>query len=513
MTLDYRTYEEAAAQFSWDRRWELFDGDKASFNIAHECLDRREDDATAVRIKFADGRTERYSVGEIREPANQLANALDGRGLAKGSRVAVMLDPSLELYATMFGVWKHGSVYVQLSPMFGPDAVAYRLAESDAELLVTSADSAARSVPDAVDAEVVTVEADFADLLAGQPSTYDATTAAKDVSAIQFTSGTSGRPSATEMRHDTVTYVAVRSKFAYGIRPEDRFFCTSSPAWAHGLWIGTTAPLALGTAVGAYSGPFDPETALDALEEFRVTNFTAAATAFRKIKNSGLLEAYDLAVERVATAGEKMDTETQQYFEDRLGVSVADVYGVSEFGGMIMNYNGFEGWESKLGSIGKPFPGLEVAVLDEAGDRCPPGTVGEIAVVRGDGWFRTGDLGMEDEDGYYWHKGRKDDVIISAGYRIDPQEVEDSLLAAPEVLDAAVVESPDDERGSVVKAFVQPVGEPDDGLAEALQERVKADLSRHEYPREVEFVEELPRTAAGDKVQREKLRRREAGGA
>jgi acetyl-CoA synthetase len=509
MELDYETYQKAVESFCWDKRWALFDGDKSEFNITHECIDRRDDDATGVRIMFDSGETATYTVGEIRRNANRFANALADYGIGKDDRVAVMLDPCFELYVSMFGIWKHGSVYVQLSPMFGPDAIEYRLDDSDTDLLLTTESSLAGSVPESVDTDVLTVENGFEDLLDGRAAEYTPTTKAKDISAIQYTSGTSGNPSATEMRHDTITYVAVRSKFAYGIRPDDRFFCTSSPAWAHGLWIGTTAPLALDTAVGAYSGAFDPETALDALEEFEITNFAAAATAFRKIKNSGKLEGRSLALERIATAGEKMDTETQQYFQAELGVTVADVYGVSEFGGIIMNYNGFRDWETKLGSIGKPFPGLEVAVIDEDGAECPPDEVGEIAVRRSGEWFRTGDLGMVDEDGYYWHKGRKDDVIISSGYRIDPQEVEDSLLSAPEVLEAGVIESPDQERGKIVKAFVVPEPEPSDELAEKLKTRVKEDLSRHEYPREIEFVDEMPRTEAGDKVQREKLRQRD----
>ncbi|MFC7133243.1 MULTISPECIES: acyl-CoA synthetase [Salinibaculum] len=513
MALDYETYEAAAESFSWDERWELFDGDTESFNITHECIDRRDDDSTAVRLKFGTGETATYTSGEIGRAANQFANALSERGLEKGDRIAVMLDPCYELYVGMFGIWKFGGVFVQLSPMFGPDAVEYRLDDSDADVVLTTKSAAEETVPEDAAVEVVTVEEDFEDLLAGQPTEYEATTGAKDISAIQYTSGTSGKPSATEMRHETITYVAVRSMFAYGIRAEDRFFCTSSPAWAHGLWIGTTAPLALDTAVGAYSGAFDPETALDALEEFEITNLAAAATAFRKIKTSGLLDEYDLKLKRVATAGEAMDTETQAFFQEQLGVQVADVYGVSEFGGMIMNYNGFDGWEMKLGSIGKPFPGLTVAVIDEEGEECPPDEIGEIAVERGGEWFRTGDAGMVDEDGYYWHKGRKDDVIISSGYRIDPHEVEDSLLAVPEVVEAAVIESPDEERGNIVKAYVKVEGEHSDDLKDDIKTSVKEDLSRHEYPRELEFVQEFPRTEAGGKIQRNKLRELDANEA
>jgi acetyl-CoA synthetase len=504
MALDYETYDEAAANFSWDERWELFDGTPDNFNIAHECLDRYDDDMTAARVKFDDGHSETYSVGTLRRKSGQFANALEDSGIEKGDRVAVMLDPGLELYTTLFGNCKRGAVHVQMSPLFGPDAIDYRIEDSESELLVTTPEKA-DDIPDSVDVDTLLVGDEFDDFLEGQPTEFEWNTEADDVSVLQYTSGTTGRPTGHEMLHKTASFVAVRMKFAYGIRSDDRVFCTSSPSWAHGLRMGTVGPLALGNAVGAYSGAFDVETVLDALQEFEITNFTAAATALRKLINHPSIDDYDLKLKRISTAGEKIDEATQTQLREQLDVTVADIYGVSEFGGIIMNYNGFDDWEVKPGSIGKPFPGFEVTVLDDDGNELPPGEVGEIAVRRGDDWFRVGDLGSVDEDGYYWFKGRKDDVIISSGYRIDPVEVEEALLKHEDVLEAAVVGKSHEERGKVVTGFVQTSAEESDELRDDIQETVKSELSKHEYPRRLEFVDEFPRTPDGTKIKRNKL--------
>jgi acetyl-CoA synthetase len=510
MELSYDTYEQAVSDFEWSDRWDVFDGDPDAFNLAHECLDRWDDDRTAARIQFDDERRETYDVGEIRRPAAQFAHALADNGIGAGDPVAVMLEPSLELYAAMFGIFKRGAVYVPMFNLFGPDAIEYRLADSGADLLVTTATKADDDVPDTVGCEVIRAPDGFDTYVRGYPTTYAGETSADDVSVIQYTSGTTGTPKGYRMRHKTLTQSIVTFLFAYGVRETDVYCNPSPPAWAHGLWMGTLAPLSIGTAAGAYAGKFDPETLLAGLEAFQTTNLAAAATAFRQLANSGALADYDLTLERVSSTGEPMDTETYRTLRDTLEVSVADVYGISEFGPIVANYNGFEGWEPKVDSIGKPLPGLAVKILDEDGAEVPVGEVGEICVERGEEWIRSGDAGMRDEDGYFYHKGRVDDVIISAGWRIDPHEVEAAVLAHPAVAECAVVASPDDVRGHVVKAFVvtDERTEATDDLRESIQQTVKDDLSKHEYPREVEFVDELPYTESG-KIKRKELRERE----
>jgi acetyl-CoA synthetase len=507
MAFDFETYDQAVANFDWSEKWEVFDGSPDSFNIAHECLERHDDAATALRIIFDDGSTAIHAFGEVDRLSSQFANFLADRGVEKGDRVAVMLEPRLELYACMFGTMKRGAVYVPLYYLFGPDAIEYRMADSDASVLVTTADKDGESVP-TLDAEVVHVEG-FELMVSEYPTTFESDTGVDDLAIVQYTSGTTGQPKGTEMPHKAATNLAPILKLGYGLQPEDRFMCVSPVAWAHGIWIGTIGPVTLGNAAGAYSGKFDPETVVSGLVDLEITNMTATATALRKLVRSGHMDDYDLSLERIATVGEKMDTDTYQRLQDITGARVADIYGVSEYGGVSMDYLGFEDWEVRLGSIGKPFPGMEVAVIDEEGEAVPTGEVGEIAVRRGDGWFRTGDAGMVDEDGYYWHKGRMDDVIISSGYRIGPHEVEDALMNHDDVDDVAVVASPDDERGNIVKAFVRTSLAETDDLKAELRAFVKSELSKHEYPREIEFVDEFPRTTTSNKIKRKELRERE----
>jgi acetyl-CoA synthetase len=510
MKLDYDTYEQAASEFEWSDRWTIFDGTPESFNLAHECLDRWDDGRTGVRIQFDDYRREVYDIAEIRRPAAQFAHALADRGIEAGEPVAVMLEPSLELYATMFGIFKRGAVYVPMFNLFGSEAIEYRLNDSGADVLVTTETKAADDVSDDLDCEVIRTPEEFDSFIEGRPTTYEGTTAADDVSVIQYTSGTTGTPEGYRMRHKTLTQSIVTLLFAYGVRRTDSYVNPSPPAWAHGLWMGTLAPLSIGTAAGAYAGKFEPETLLAGLESFEATNLAAAATAFRQLVNSDVLTDFDLQLERISSTGEPLDTGTYRALRDTLNVSVADVYGISEFGPIIANYNGFEGWEPKIDSIGKPLPGLEVALLDDNGDEVPVGEVGEICVKRGDEWIRSGDAGTKDEDGYFYHKGRTDDVIISSGWRIDPHEVEAAVLMHPAVDECAVVASSDEMRGHIVKAFVRTAEETEntDDLRESIKQRVKNDLSKHEYPREVEFVAELPYTESG-KIKRKELREHE----
>jgi acetyl-CoA synthetase len=294
--------------------------------------------------------------------------------------------------------------------------------------------------------------------------------------------------------------------FGLGLREGDNYFCPSSPAWGHGLWHGTISPLALGIPVGTYSGKFSTERILEALEEFEITNIAAAATVFRMIRNSGMADKYRLAIKKVSYTGEPIDSETFSFVEKTYGVPPCSMYGSTEVGVILANFPGFKDWVVKPGSLGMPVPGWKVGIIDEDENRLAPGRVGEIAVKRKDGWFRVKDAGMMDEDGYFWHKGRSDDVIISAGWTISAVEIEDCLMKHPEVVEVAVIGVPDAERGQIVKAFAR-VRKEREGLGDELQEYVRTRLSRHEYPRKIEFLEEIPKTPAG-KVNREALRRK-----
>lgn len=501
----FDSYEDAAENFSWDDKWKLFDGSREDFNITNECIyrhERREPEDTAIRIQFANGERATYAFTDIKRQAAQFAHVLEQEfGVNKGDNVAVMLEPRLETYISMFGIWARGAVYVPMFTLFGPDAIKHRLDDSGADVLITNPEKA-DDVPDN-DVQVV-VTNEFEDILSGHPTYYEPTTEAEDIASIQYTSGTTGQPEGYAMKHKTLTNIAPAAVFGHGIHPTDRCFCTSPIAWVQGLWSGTVSPLMLGTATGIYSGKFDVNTVLAGLEQFEITNLIAAATALRQIENSGLLGDYNLSLKKINSGGEKIDTNTIQAFEQKTGVRIAEEYGMSEFGAITHNCNGFENFEIKLGSMGRPLPGLKVAVIDDDGTELPPGTTGEIAVWHNEQWLRTNDLGEMDEDGYFWHKVRKDDVIISAGYRIGPTEVEETLMTHPDVDEAVVVGVPNEERGNIVKAFIKSGSPETPELTEEIQNYVKDQLSKHEYPREIEFVKEFPRTESG-KIKRKDL--------
>ena len=499
MPLGYETYKEAAKSFDWGERWQLFEGDRESFNIATECLARHNDDAMAARLAFDDGSTASHTVGEIDRSASRFANFLADRGVDEGDRVAVMLDPSRPFYVSLFGTLRRGAVAVPMTTLFGPDSIAYRLSDSDAKLLVTHPEKDG-DIPGTSQVETIFVSDALYPHVEDYSASFEPSTAAADTSVLQYTSGTTGKAKGTEMTHKSLTYTAVNLLFARGLRPEDEYFCPSKPSWAQGLWLGILGPLALGNTAGNYAGKFDPDTLLAALEAFEITNMSIAPTILRTIRSEGIAADYDLSLERITSSGERLDEQTQRYFIENLGISVGNTYGVSEFGAVTMDFQGFADWEIRPGSIGKPLPGLEVAIIDEEGDQLPPGETGEIAILRDGEWFGTGDSGMVDGDGYFWHKGRKDDVIITAGYRVDPHEVENTILGLDEVQEVAVIGRDDEERTNLVTAIVRVDADDEERMREDIKEHVKADLGKHKYPRVVEFVDDFPRTESGKKI-------------
>ena len=507
--LDVRRYPEAVQTFRWSALWDLFDGDAERLNLAHECVDRWGGRGTALRLKCADGRTEAWSFQDLAAWSSRFANLLETDSIAKGDRVAVMLDPSLAFYGAVFGAVKRGAVAVPLFTLLGPDGVRLRVDDCQPRLLLVARD-AERWQEIFPRVRVLAVDDRLQRRLAAESPRYAPATRADDLAILQYTSGTTrGLPEAVRHTHRAVVTLMVAALYGLGLQPGDHYFCPSSPAWGHGLWHGTIAPLALGIAVGAYSGKFHAGRLLEALEEFRVTNLAAAPTVFRMLRASGLAEGARLGLEKLSFTGEPMDSRTREWVEKTFGVTPCGMYGSTEVGVIIVNYPGFTGYVVKPGALGRSAPGWEVAVVDARGEPLPSGTVGEIAVRRKDGWFRVRDRGWMDEEGYFHHEGRSDDVIISAGWTMSAVEIEDALLSHPDVREAAVVAAPDELRGHIPKAYV--VSErTGSAFARELQEWVGARLSQHEYPRAVELVEELPKTPAG-KTDRQALRARAGG--
>jgi acetyl-CoA synthetase len=507
---DYTAYADAHRHFQSAALWSLFDGGRESLNIAVECLDRHAGSGrVAVRVAHADGRDEMLGFRDLSEWSARFAHWLAARGVAPGDRVAIMLEPSLAFYAALFGAIKRGAIAVPLFTLFGPDGVRLRVEDCTPRLLRTNAEKAdtARAI---AGLEVVVADDAFVSTLAALPARYEVRSAADDLAVFQYTSGTTRElPAAVRHPQRAIVALMVAALYGTGIRPGDRFFCPSSPAWGHGLWHGTLAPLALGVTTGTMAGKFDPERMLRALQEYDVTNVAAAATHYRMLKSSGQAGAYRYGIRKLSFTGEPMDSATRAFVEATFGTRVCSMYGTTEVGVILADYPGAADYTVKPGALGKPVPGVRVEVQDAEGRPCPPDQIGEIKVWRRDAWFRTKDRGHVDGDGYFYHAGRADDVIISAGWTMSAIEIEDVLLRHPDVREAAVIGVADALRGQVVKAFIVSARGGDDAFARELQDFTRTRLSQHEYPRRVAFVAALPKTPAG-KVNRKALRESEA---
>ena len=503
---DFTSYAQAKQHFSKDALWALFDGGRANLNIAHECLDRHDRETIAIRIAHGDGSNHAFTFGELADNANRFANLLRRRDIAPGDRVAIMLEPSLAFYTSLFGAMKAGCVAVPLFTLFGPEGLRLRLDDCQPELLVTTAEFAAL----APGAAALIADDGLTAALNAESASFTPATSADDMAMYQYTSGTTrALPEAVKHRHRAVVTVMIAALYGTGVRPGDRFMCPSSPAWGHGLWHGTLAPLALGVPIASYAGRFDPARLMRAIEEFEITNLSAAATHYRMMKNSGLANQYRFTVEKLSFTGEAIDSDTAGWAEEIFATPVCSIYGTTEIGVILADYPGAADHQVRPGSLGKPVPGVSLAIHDANGAPCPPGRTGEIVMARRGGWFPTRDLGHIDEDGYFFHGGRADDVIISAGWTMSAVEIEDCLLQHGDVDEAAVIGVADEVRGQIVKAFIVSNRAGGDAFMREVQDFTRQRLAWHEYPRAVAFVDSLPKTLAG-KVNRQMLRDAEA---
>lgn len=510
---DHTTWADAQKHFSSQKLWELFDGDREYLNIAHECVDRHADSVRdAVVVIHADGRDETISYRDLSDDSSRFAHWLVEQGIQPGERVAIMLEPSRAFYVAMFGVIKTGAIAVPMFTLFGPDGMRLRINDCKPSLVVTNSEKA--EIARTMEGLNITVfDDDALGLLKRYPTTFETKTRASSLAVFQYTSGTTRElPEAVKHSHRTLVTLMVAALYGTGLRPGDRFICPSSPAWGHGLWHGTFAPLALGLTIGAWSGRFNAERLLQAVQDHRFTNMSAAATHYRMMKNSGAGGKYTYHFEKLSFTGEPIDDDTATFVRNTFGLDVCSMYGTTEIGVVLVSYPGASDFPVKPGSLGKAPPGGEVQVQDADGAPCPPGVVGNLMVRRRGEWVATKDLGRIDADGYFYHAGRADDVIISAGWTMSAVELENAILMHPDVKEAAAIGVPDALRGQVVKAFVVTDRTASDEFVREIQELVRSKLSQHEYPRLVDFVAELPKTPAG-KVHRKVLRDREAAAA
>jgi acetyl-CoA synthetase len=511
---DYSSYADAQQFANSKALWDLFDGNSEYLNIAHECIVRHSDGSgrTAVRIAHAGGADEILSFDDIAAGSARFAHWLVANGIQPGDRIAFMLEPSLPFYISLFGAMMMGAISVPLFTLFGLDGLRLRVDDCKPKLLITNAEKA--EMANQIDGvRVVVVDAGLLNEIERFPKTFETKSRANDLACFQYTSGTTRElPAAVKHTHRAIVTLMFAALYGTGIRPGDEFFCPSSPAWGHGLWHGTLAPLALGVTTGTFAGRFDAVRLMKGLQDFKITNMSAAATHYRMMKNSGKAQEFKFSIKKLSYTGEPIDPATLDFIEQTFHVPACSMYGTTEIGVVLVNYPGAKDYVVKPGSLGKPVPGLKLQVQKPDGTPTEPGVVGELMLWRRDRWETTKDLAKVDADGYLYHAGRADDVIISAGWTMSAVEIENTLLKHADVREAAIIGVPDATRGQVAKAFIVTDRAPSDDFVDELKKFTRDRLSQHEFPRHIAFVSELPKTPAG-KVHRKVLRDREAAAA
>jgi acetyl-CoA synthetase len=537
-------YAEIHRAFRWDV--------PADYNIAGACATRWAGDRDRVALQWEDedGAAATFTFHDLDVAARRCANALAHLGVARGDKVALILPQRPETVIAHLAVQRLGAVAVPLSFLFGPEALEYRLVDSGAKVVVVDPQSLANAaaVRDRCPAlahvvGVAGARASFVTpwetLLERASDRHEAVrTRATDPAFLIYTSGTTGPPKGALMPQSCLIgnlpgFVHSHDGFP---RAGDRFWSPADWAWTGGLMDALLPTLCLGQPIVGYRGRFDPERAFALMAKYGVRNAFLFPTALKMMMKAvpRPRERHDLALRSIMSAGESVGSTVFEWTRDALGVTVNEMFGQTE-----MNYivgNSHELWPAKPGAMGRPYPGHRVAVIDDDGRELPVGEPGDVAVHRiapdgtpdpvffleywrnpegtrakftGD-WCRTGDVAERDADGDLWYRGRADDMFKAAGYRIGPSEIENCLVRHEAVANAAVVPSPDAERGAVVKAFIvlAPGHQPSHALEDAIRAHVRGRLAPYEYPKLIEFVDALPMTTTG-KVQRKVLRERE----
>ena len=514
------TYESLREKFEWCI--------PTHFNLGTACSDDHPPDRPALFSEAGDGSVTTYTFGDLTRLSNRLASGLAAAGIGRGDRVGIVVPQSLETGISHLAVWKLGAVSLPLASLFGPDALAYRLADSGAEAVITTPanlDKLREAAPD-LPTFVTGPGGSFEQLLEGGSERLEAVnTSAEDPAYLIYTSGTTGPPKGALHAHRSLHGHLPGFELYYEFAPQEADLIWTPADWA---WIGGLMDVLIpawyfGIPALCADHDFDPEWAADLMHRHRVTLSFLPPTALKMMRRAGVSRP-DLALRGVFSGGESLGEEMLTWAADHLGVRINEGYGQTECNLVVGNCGSV--WPVRPGSMGRALPGHEVAVLDEDGNRLV-GKEGEICVRAPDpvmmlgywnrpeateakyrdGWLLTGDLGVEDPDGYLWFKSRADDVIMSMGYRIGPGEIEECLMRHPAVGMCAAVGVPDEIRGEAVAAFVvlRPGYQPSAELAEELRSHVRTRLAAHEVPRRVEFVDDLPRTTTG-KIMRRALR-------
>jgi acetyl-CoA synthetase len=538
----------------WREAWESFRWHvPEDFNIAHWACRRwaRQRHRLALYWEDESGETRALSYWDLLQAANRLSNALAGLGIARGDRVAIILPQRPETLVSYLACYQMGAIAVPLSFLFGAEALEYRLGHSGARAAIVDPATLANVAPvrdrlaqlehvigcaGAGDAGLI----DWDTVLARASPHFECVpTRPTDPSTLIYTSGTTGPPKGALIPHCALIGNLPGFEHSHDGFPQegDLFWTPADWAWTGGLWDALMPTLYHGQTILGYRGRFEPELACRLIERYGVRNAFLVPTAIKMVMKAvpKPRDRYDINLRTLMSGGEALGPTAFHWCHEELGVTVNEIFGQTEINYIVGNSHRV--WPVRPGSMGRPYPGHRIAVIDDDGRELPRGEAGDVALNRfwldgkpdpifflgywgneaataakysGD-WCRTGDQACMDADGYLWYQGRADDVFKSAGYRIGPSEIENCIVRHPAVGNCAVVPTPDPTRGALIKAFVMltPENPPSDELRESIRDHVKRHLAPYQQPREIEFVAELPMTTTG-KVQRKVLREREA---
>ncbi len=533
-----KTYEEVYDSF----RWEI----PEFYNIGVDICDKWAHQRYRLALIYENekGQVEQYTFWDLKRLSNKLANGLKAHGIEQGDRIGIMLPQCPEAGLSHIAIYKMGAIAIPLFTLFGPEALEYRLSNSEAKGIVTDEANISKILEiweNLPHLKVVIVTRgekrekvlEFWELIdKGSIEFQPVQTRADAPAFISYTSGTTGPPKGAYHAHRVLLGHIPGIEFPHNFFPkeDDLFWTPADWAWFGGFMDVLLPSWYHGTPVVAHRfKKFDPEEAFHLLAKYGIRNAFMPPTALKMMRQvKDPRSRYDYQMRTIGSGGEALGEELLDWGKEVMGLTINEFYGQTEVNLVIGSCS--EVMEIRPGSMGKAIPGHIVEVVDDSGLPVPPGTVGEIAVQRPDpvmcleywknpeatresyvgDWWLMGDLAKKDEDGYFWFVGRKDDVITSSGYRIGPAEIEDCLMGHPSVGMVAVVGSPDKVRTEVVKAFIilKPGVTPSPDIEDEIKKFVKVRLAAHEYPREVEFVTELPMTATG-KIKRKELKKLE----
>ncbi|MGR5902346.1 acetate--CoA ligase [Bacillus cereus] len=536
-------YDEAYANFNWEEVNKNFTWNETGrVNMAYEAIDKhaKSDRKNKVALYYQDGsRKEKYTFKEMKDFSNKAGNVLKNYGdVEKGDRVFIFMPRSPELYFALLGAVKLGAIVGPLFEAFMEGAVRDRLEDSEAKVLITTPELLER-VPlnDLPALKTVFLVGDNVEeggkTVAFNPLFEQASKelhiewlGREDGLILHYTSGSTGKPKGVLHAQNAMVQHYQTAKWVLDLKEDDVYWCTADPGWVTGTAYGIFAPWLVGASNVILGGRFSPESWYEALQDYGVTVWYSAPTAFRMLMGAGqdAIKKYDLSqVRHVLSVGEPLNPEVIRWGMNAFGLRIHDTWWMTETGGQVIcNYPCME---IRPGSMGKPIPGVKAAIVDNEGNEVPPYTMGNLAIAKGwpsmmrgiwnnqqkyesyfmpGDWYVSGDSAYMDEDGYFWFQGRIDDVIMTSGERVGPFEVESKLIEHAAVAEAGVIGIPDPVRGEIIKAFIalRAGYEPSDELKEEIRQFVKKGLAAHAAPRQIEFRDKLPKTRSGKIMRR-----------